>query len=112
MYSSLVCCVDEYQPWLASNAGKISKTDQHRFNAQLICVKKLIAEYESDSFQRSGPTEEHFQRLISMIADLQGLGEFPDELMAKINTQQFARNRSQKNADSGDSFEPPDCNVS
>ncbi|OQV15131.1 hypothetical protein BV898_10646 [Hypsibius exemplaris] len=107
MYASLQRCEEEFVPWLATNRGTLAAADLNRYESQLASVRNLLREYEAQP-DSGDASDEHFQRIFIMIATLQDLGAFPEQLMAKVNTDAFHVNLAKQFAND-DGLEPPDC---
>ena len=113
MYTSLQRCEAEFEPWLVANRAGLSSGDLRRSELQLNAVKSLLREYDSQT--EGSNSDEHFQRIFKMIAELQDFGSFPEELMAKVNTGAFNVDLpkfAQGGATAGTEeheLEPPDC---
>ncbi|XP_055337345.1 uncharacterized protein LOC129587568 [Paramacrobiotus metropolitanus] len=104
MLSSLQKCHEEYAPWIAEKRGTLAPKELEGCEAQLAQVGALIAEYEKAE-------EPCYARIVEMMARLQELGEFPEELMAKVNTKAFVGGTEGKR-DERPELDVPDCRTS
>lgn len=115
MMNSLERCRDEFDPWLETHRNELSPSDVRRYERQLSRIKELIKEYEShgDVLKQD---DAHFHRLLIMIADLQQLGDFPKDLITKVNIGAFSANLPQEKIEMKKTVqqnaEVPECKTS
>lgn len=82
LYEPMKTLKDEYPKWLEENWQKISQEELENCNKQLDKIQEICALYDKNNGEDS-------TQVFELLAQLQELGQPPQELMKKIAASQF-----------------------
>eukprot|EP01114_Cavostelium_apophysatum_P014144 TRINITY_DN3589_c0_g1_i1.p1 TRINITY_DN3589_c0_g1~~TRINITY_DN3589_c0_g1_i1.p1 ORF type:complete len:250 (+),score=82.14 TRINITY_DN3589_c0_g1_i1:25-750(+) len=76
MYEPMKEMHQRFPKWLEENKGKVSNADYEKYSKQHVCVKKMVAIYE---------TEENIPQLIALMQEMQEYGQPPADMMKELS---------------------------
>ncbi|CAL7952558.1 unnamed protein product [Xylocopa violacea] len=84
LYPSLKELVDKYPEWLAEQRTTISSSDLQRFTKQLELMQQVCMELDKEEERDTEEMKKRrFERIISLMQELQGHGQLPEELIGE-----------------------------
>ncbi|XP_076754511.1 peroxisomal biogenesis factor 19 [Xylocopa sonorina] len=84
LYPSLKELVDKYPEWLAEQRATISPSDLQRFTKQLELMQQVCMELDKEEERDTEEIKKRrFERIISLMQELQGHGQLPEELIGE-----------------------------
>jgi len=82
LYPPMKDLCDKYPTWIKSNREKLSEEDLKSYENQLECLKKICAEFETETDDDSQTVKAcRSQKIISYIDEMQAFGDPPADLL-------------------------------
>ncbi|KAF8154421.1 Pex19 protein family-domain-containing protein [Crassisporium funariophilum] len=82
LYEPLKELAEGFPPYLASPPAPLSAEDRKRYDSQLICVRRILAVFEKESYSDSDP--EMNKQIVDLMSEMQSYGSPPTEIMGAL----------------------------
>ena len=83
LYEPMVDLSQKYPVWIKKNKKKISDEDVIRYEAQLVKIRAIIQAFDDE--------EKDFQKIVTLLQEMQAFGMPPDEIMKELQAKNAAK---------------------
>ncbi|KAH7908723.1 Pex19-domain-containing protein [Hygrophoropsis aurantiaca] len=73
---------DKFPGYLEKNATTLSAEDKTRYDAQIVCIRRLLDVFEAEGFDDNN--EESREKVVELMGELQTYGSPPEEIMGPL----------------------------
>jgi len=82
LYEPLKELYDKFPGYLTERSGVISPEDKKRFDAQILCIKKLLDVFEAKDYRDEDAKAR--EKIVELMGELQDYGSPPEEIMGPL----------------------------
>ncbi|KAH0834907.1 Pex19 protein family-domain-containing protein [Lanmaoa asiatica] len=82
LYEPLKELYDKFPGYLAENSSTISAEDKKRFEAQISCIKRLMDEFDANTYRDED--EKAREKIVDLMGELQTHGSPPEKIMGPL----------------------------
>jgi len=82
LYEPLKELHDKFPEYLSKNASTLSSEDRARFEAQIVCIKQLLDQFEAKTYRDDD--EGAREKIVELMGELQTHGSPPDDMIGPL----------------------------
>ncbi|KAH7925248.1 Pex19-domain-containing protein [Leucogyrophana mollusca] len=82
LYEPLKELSDKFPDYLATHAATLSAQDKTRYDAQIVCIRRLLEVFEAKDFKDED--EQAKEKIVELMGELQAHGSPPEEIMGPL----------------------------